>query len=347
MEQENIGFRFTGKGSEYFRIWIVNLFLSIVTLGIYSAWAKVRRTQYFYRNTWLNNANFDYHGNPIAILKGRCIAFALFFTYGVSFKISPIIGGFVLIFLVLIFPYLLLKSFRFRAINSSYRGVRFGFDGTVGQAYSTFFALPLFCVITLGLAIPFAHKEIKKFQHGQSRLGKTPFKFIATGGDFYGAYIKAWLVTMGVAMLIFGFLAVLILLVMGVTMAEINSNPNPFAGILVLLVVYSTALFSTAINVSIIQNMVWRHTEIGDDKFVSFIDWFDLFLVYLKNLIGIIFTLGLYKPFADIRLLQYRLKQIGLVTEEAKLESYVAAEQQQTAAFGDEAAEMFDIDIAL
>ncbi|MDR1854861.1 MAG: DUF898 domain-containing protein, partial [Azoarcus sp.] len=38
--------QFTGSGGEYFRIWIVNLLLSILTLGIYSAWAKVRREQY-------------------------------------------------------------------------------------------------------------------------------------------------------------------------------------------------------------------------------------------------------------------------------------------------------------
>ena len=31
---------FTGSGREYFGIWIVNLLLSIVTLGIYSAWQK-------------------------------------------------------------------------------------------------------------------------------------------------------------------------------------------------------------------------------------------------------------------------------------------------------------------
>jgi hypothetical protein len=34
---------FTGSGAEYFGIWIVNLLLTILTLGIYSAWAKVRR----------------------------------------------------------------------------------------------------------------------------------------------------------------------------------------------------------------------------------------------------------------------------------------------------------------
>ena len=32
--QQNQRFEFTGKGWEYFRIWIVNLLLTIVTLGI-------------------------------------------------------------------------------------------------------------------------------------------------------------------------------------------------------------------------------------------------------------------------------------------------------------------------
>ena len=60
MEQETnnnqataLPFIFSGKGSEYFSIWIVNIALTIVTLGIYSAWAKVRKMQYLYRNTAL------------------------------------------------------------------------------------------------------------------------------------------------------------------------------------------------------------------------------------------------------------------------------------------------------
>jgi uncharacterized membrane protein YjgN (DUF898 family) len=51
--------RFTGSGAEYFGIWIVNLVLTIVTVGIYSAWAKVRRLQYFYRHTELAASSFD------------------------------------------------------------------------------------------------------------------------------------------------------------------------------------------------------------------------------------------------------------------------------------------------
>ena len=66
--------RFTGRGGEYFGIWIVNLLLTILTVGIYSAWAKVRRIQYFYRHTELAHSSFDFHGSPIKILLGRFIA---------------------------------------------------------------------------------------------------------------------------------------------------------------------------------------------------------------------------------------------------------------------------------
>ena len=100
---------FTGKASEYFGIWIVNLLLSLLTLGIYSAWAKVRRKKYFYNNTLIENVGFDYHAKPLSILKGRIIAFVLFALYAnVTSPLFKLKGGsekillFILYFLVLI-----------------------------------------------------------------------------------------------------------------------------------------------------------------------------------------------------------------------------------------------------
>ena len=51
---------FEGQAGEYFRIWIVNLFLSIITLGIYSPWAKVINTKYLYQNLSIEGHRFDY-----------------------------------------------------------------------------------------------------------------------------------------------------------------------------------------------------------------------------------------------------------------------------------------------
>src|SRR6185295_361544 len=72
-ERQSLQFQFTGKGGEYFAIWIVNLLLTIITFGIYSPWAKVRREQYFHRNTLLDGHAFDYTGQPIKILIGRVL----------------------------------------------------------------------------------------------------------------------------------------------------------------------------------------------------------------------------------------------------------------------------------
>ena len=68
---------FTGTAAEYFRIWIVNLFFTLATLGIYSAWAKVRKRRYFYGSTRLDGDSFDYFASPKAILNGRIIAVAI------------------------------------------------------------------------------------------------------------------------------------------------------------------------------------------------------------------------------------------------------------------------------
>src|ERR1700690_2550158 len=123
--QEPQKIRFTGEGAEYFRIWIVNLLLSIVTLGIYSAWAKVRRLQYFYRHTELAGSSFDFHGSPIRILIGRLIALAMLIAYNVSVRLQSRMTLVVVLALAVVMPWLLRNSFRFRLYNTSWRGTRF------------------------------------------------------------------------------------------------------------------------------------------------------------------------------------------------------------------------------
>ncbi len=64
---------FTGRGGEYFRIWIVNILLTLVTLTIYYPWAKVRTRRYFLGNTLLEGRGFDYHATGRQLLPGHLI----------------------------------------------------------------------------------------------------------------------------------------------------------------------------------------------------------------------------------------------------------------------------------
>ena len=334
-------FNFTGTGSEYFRIWIVNLLLTILTLGIYSAWAKVRRMQYFYRNTSLNEASFDFHGTPIAILKGRVIGVILFAAYYIALQFMPLLGLAIGLGIALVVPLLLVASFRFRLYNSSYCGLRFGFIGSIKSAYVTFLALPIATLFTLYLLAPFTHQRIKAYQHNNSRFGRSPFTFNAGVGGFYKVYFFSFIQFMLVAGLFaFG--------VYGMFKGSMGDTPKEQVTIMITMAVYVlliiVALLIVPYFISRLQNLVWNHTQLGAHRFSSSLTARGLAWIIFSNFIFIVLTLGLYKPFADIRLARYRIEHMALLPA-GDIDEFIASEQQQIGATGTETAELFDIDI--
>lgn len=344
-------FVFTGTGSEYFRIWIVNLLLTILTFGIYSAWAKVRRLQYFYRNTWLNEANFDYHGDPTAILKGRVLAVILLSVYNLSGGLSPILGLIFLIPLMLVMPVLLYKSLRFRAINSSYSGLRFGFSARLPETYKTFLLWPLLALFTLFALVPSAHHRLRHFQHGNARFGASRFSFHAGVGSFYALYGKTLLLMLGLlAFLALAFGGGFAAITESVSQAaDPEESGAAMAGLFMLASFFVFMLGALLIGpyfTSRLQNLVWGETQLAGHRFGSDLSARGLFWVKSTNLLGIILTFGLFKPFADVRLARYRLQHMWLQPEGA-LDAFVRDAEQEAAAFGEEAAEIFDVDIGL
>ena len=216
---------FTGRGDEYFRIWVVNLFLSIVTLGVYSAWAKVRRTKYFWQNARLDGHVFDFHGNPVAILRGRIVALVLLVAYTWGFEFSLAAGLASIAVLLAAGPWLFVKAQQFKFANTSFRGLRFGFAAAPATGYRV--VLPILAVwfstsvlaavvtrmslgwgIALGVAsvatvllIPGMHHRLKAFQHDYATYGERRFTFRPALVEFYWVYVK------GLALLVLGGIA--------------------------------------------------------------------------------------------------------------------------------------------
>ena len=145
-------FQVTGTGGEYFRIWIVNLILSILTLGIYSAWAKVRTNRYFYGNTQIDNTGFEYHAKPLAILKGRLFAVALLLVYVLASQLLPAAGVAFMLVLLLATPWIIWKSMQFNARVTSFRNVRFGFYGSLKEVYRYLLVIPMLPLAVAALA---------------------------------------------------------------------------------------------------------------------------------------------------------------------------------------------------
>lgn len=346
-ETEYHEFSFTGDGHEYFRIWIVNLALSVITLGIYSAWAKVRRQQYFHRNVRVADAGFDYHGRPIAILKGRVIAFALLGTYYLAGYLNIVAGLVAGVVLAAVLPWLLVRSLRFTLHNTSYRAIRFSFHGQTLDAYTVLLGLPLLNIPTFGLLTPLVHHRFKRFQHANAAFGRSRFAFGASVGAFYRVYLFIALVVF----LMFIFMAFAIgIVIAGTFLANPPSPgqpppPMPTGVAVTFLVLYALTLTTVWSMVTTeIQNLSWRHTTLGAHRFASTLETHKLLGLVLVNTLAIVATLGLFKPYADIRLTRYFVSEMTLVAS-GSLDHFVADTSAEVGALGDEALEMFDIDI--
>lgn len=133
---------FEGSGFEYFKIWIVNILLIIITLGVYYPWAKVRNQRYFYANTTLESRNFEYHATGKQLFLGYIMAMALLLVLSIVQNISPLgaVGTFLL--LSLIIPWIIWRSLMFTMRMSSFSNVRFRFVGSLKGAYVNFMLLP-------------------------------------------------------------------------------------------------------------------------------------------------------------------------------------------------------------
>jgi uncharacterized membrane protein YjgN (DUF898 family) len=184
-------FRFEGSAGEYFKIWIVNLALTIVTLGVFSAWAKVRNRRYFLGNTILAGHSFDYHGDPLRILLGRVIALVLLLGYSLSanFGGPRVVAVWVVVFVVAL-PWLVKSSLRFNARNTSYRNVRFDFHGGYGGAFWAFVAWPVFTLLSLLTLLPLAHRARDYYNINNHSFGGKDFQAEISGGALYAIYLQ-------------------------------------------------------------------------------------------------------------------------------------------------------------
>ncbi len=324
-------FSFSGTGSEYFRIWIVNLLLSIVTLGIYSAWAKVRRLKYFYGNTTVASSSFEYHGNPIAILKGRFVAVILIIAYNLALESSGIVALLMIVAVVFAAPWLIWKSLQFKLFNSSYRGIRFGFRGSLRQAYMVYLLWPLLSAITLFLAAPFS----------------THFSFDATVGAFYKCYLMffaIWLAGFTLICVLFG--GTIFAVIASGGMGSTTDASSAFAIFAFVFALYVWMFLVFPIFATLIQNLIWNNTRLGLHHFQSNMKWSRVSFIAITNILGIICTLGLYLPFAQIRYMKYRVEAMTLHPDDS-LDHFVAATQAQAGATGEGLTDLLDFDLSL
>lgn len=344
--------QFKGDAKTYFGIWIVNLLLTIVTFGIYSAWAKVRTKKYFAQNTTIDERRFDYHATGKQILIGRVIVAGAYIVFNIVLGVAPVIGIVLTIAFLFAVPYLINRSIAFNARMTSFSGLRFGFDGSYWRALLVYFIYPILSVFTLYLAMPFVARAQHRYYISRHRFGTSQFGFDSKVGPFYKAFgfALAWMVGIVlVGSIAFGLPAAIMDFV-----AATNSGGEPeidsIVGIAVLYVVILLAILPAGyIYQAFLRNAVYEGASLaGGHSFTSVVKPLNLLWIALSNAVVVMLTIGLMHPWARVRMARY-LAASTYVTVEGAIDGVVGEEQEKVSALGDAFTDFegIDVDFAL
>ena len=343
--------QFTGTGAAYFRIWIVHTLLTILTLGVYSAWAKVRKARWFSQHTRLLGDSFDYHGRPSRILVGRLLALVLLFAYAHSGEWSRMAGLATLGTLFAAGPLLLGSALRFRSRNTSWRGMRFSFDAPPRELYVTCLPFlvalsasslwvlvgpgrdgPKWLVLLSVLAFPAAHAAVKSLQHRRTRFANLQFNMRPVTAAFYGLYGKVVLLGVAIGALLH-------------PLTSLSSTPAASAAILNIVALLTLYLLAWPYVATRMQQLVWSRTSCGDITFQVHIRGLELWALLVRNMLLIVLTLGLYWPFAAVAITRYRIQAMVLESRTPFPEATMQAGTAPVSAVGDAASDFFGLDI--
>jgi uncharacterized membrane protein YjgN (DUF898 family) len=339
---------FSGKGSEYFGIWIVNLFLTIITLGIYSAWAKVRNNQYLHGHTKIDGHSFRYLATPWEILRGRLIAFALFVVYAILTSVSPVLAIILGLLFIIAIPWIILQGLRFNMRMTSYRNVRFSFKGSYGDIFITFILLPIASVFTLYLIFPWVLKRMDQYIVNNITYGGKPFQCEIKTSNYYIAALAAFAAGVLVALI----LGLLMGGILGINLTAAISHEAAATGTVLttlafLLVYWVGFTLVSALYQAMIRNHLYNNSQITEvATFDSDMSAVSYTVLIITNTLLLVFTLGLAWPVTQIRKARY-LASVTTVNVSEQVSDIIDQINDSTGALGEEAAGFFDVDLSI
>ncbi len=372
---------FSGSGGDYFRLWLSNLLLTIVTLGIYTPWARRRRIQYFYRNTLVGADPLDF----VASSRNMATSFLLVVVVYALINVMSSAGlnatvGIVTLTIAALVPWLWRSAQRFRLGNTTWRGLRFEFQATTREAYTA--AWPLLAaaflvamvsllpaakalsatempasvgagvaiamVVGVGVVLIGLRFNFLQLQMTRTSMGGQLGRFKASFGSFF----KVALICLGVALLAYGTLAVVLV---GIVAAlggpslsgDMVSRLWQFVllGVAALPLMLVPAYITLAAWQALVFRTIWSNAGLSNVA-RSKCDLKTSAFVGLrtKNILLTLVTLGLYRPFAAVSEYRMKVESVCIYTH-GNIDTLASKLARHKSALGDAAADMVGFDI--
>lgn len=195
---------FDGALGPMFRMHIVNRLLTILTLGVYSFWAKARVRRYLASHTTLLGDRLEYTGTGWELLRGFLIFMIgvylpLVAAVGAAVVYLPaeaagFVGGAATLFLLFLLPVGRYLGTRYRLSRTQWRSVRFGLDGRAWVFALATLVSWLMSVASLLLAAPQAQLLRERYRLNNIAFGDLEGHVTA---QFYKAPYWSWALLIG------------------------------------------------------------------------------------------------------------------------------------------------------
>ena len=340
-----IPFAFEGRAEDYFAIWIVNLLFTLLTLGVYSAWAKVRRLQFFYGNSRLAGDGFSYLARPVVLLRARVLVLAVLLLYVAAFWVSPRAGFLLTLVFIPVYPWVIHRSLRFNSRMTAWRNVRFDWHGTYPQAFKVFVLWPVASVLTLGLAFPLAARAVREYLANNQAFGHARFSVCTGAVDYYLAA--------GMAFLVFLFGGSTLAAVLGTALAVLglgwDSGAFVAAGVewAALLAAPLAAYAGGELFLALTRNIIVNRLILQPGHhFDCRLSGVTILWISVSNMLAILLSLGLLWPWAQVRRWRY-LTNAMTVCPLDSLERFIDSQHAAGAALASEYADFEGYEVGL
>ncbi len=183
---------FHGQGSTYFGIVALNVVLTLVTVGLYYPWAKAAYRKYLWNETEFKDSRFVFNGTGKEMFKGFVIAYFIFIGFYASLSLMALwtyAWIFIILFyilLIILIPFAIYGTWRYRITRTSWRGIFFTFDGNFKEFLKIFVPQLLLTLITFGIYASWMRVKLMKYLFSHTRIGKIRMDFHGDGASFFG-----------------------------------------------------------------------------------------------------------------------------------------------------------------
>jgi uncharacterized membrane protein YjgN (DUF898 family) len=191
--------------SNLFRLFIMNVLLGMLTLGVYRFWGKTRVRQYLWSRVSFDDEGFEYTGRGSELFRSFVGALGIFacliatsegLEYGLSLAVSRVEHTVTLVFSLALYLLAGIGAYsarRYLLSHTCWRSIRFGLSGSSGIYAKKLLYSQLLNVLTLGLYSPFRRNQLLSYQFNNTWFGSEQFVYDGKGRDLFSRFLLTYL----------------------------------------------------------------------------------------------------------------------------------------------------------